>query len=167
MARQGYGSGSVYPEEEERMGIIYKQGDILESEAQAIVIPVNCKGVMGKGLALQAKQKWPSVYDEYRQDCTSGVLRPGHIGVYRTYNQARLVFGFPTKDHWRNPSKLCWIRTGLEALHDEIIIQEVFTIAVPPLGCGLGQLHWADVRPLIEEQLSDIVGLTVEVYEPD
>lgn len=153
---------------EVEMGIVYKQGDILESQADAIVIPVNCKGVWGAGLALDAKRKWPLAFREYRSDYEAGVVRPGRISVCRPYipNSNQLIFAFPTKDHWREPSRLIWIHAGLTSMVTDLAIQECRSVAVPPLGCGLGGLAWADVRPLIEQHLSAIDGLTVEVYEP-
>lgn len=138
--------------------------DILDSDAEAIVIPVNCVGVMGKGLALQAKERWPGLEHYYRLHARVQLLRPGvpTISPYRPMG-TNYVF-FPTKDHWRNPSQLEWIEQGLDHL---IILwrREGFSsIAVPPLGCGLGGLSWSEVHPLIVASLGSIEGLDLRIY---
>jgi len=147
------------------------EGDLLASGAEALVNPVNCVGVAGKGLALAFRQRWPGAYEEYRRACASGWLRPGRILPVLTPDaprdtQAVLILHFPTKRHWRTPSRLQDIEYGLEALNAYLRAFAVASVAVPALGCGLGGLDWKDVRPLIEAALGDIVACDVLLYPP-
>lgn len=136
-------------------------GNILDSTQDAIVIPVNCVGVMGAGLALQAREKWPLLYEMYRSVCDQQLLRPGNPVIARFYNIAQpdqLAILFPTKDHWRNLSRIDFIYDGLQALPDLLLPQHgVHTISVPALGCGLGGLRWKDVQPILEEGLQPLI----------
>lgn len=141
--------------------IKYVKGNILDSQSDFITIPVNCVGVMGAGLALEFKKKYPIVFQWYKEDCQKSEIAPG-IPVF--YNQVCL---FPTKDHWKNPSKLEWIDIGLAILSNRWYEEGDFSIALPALGCGLGGLNWeSEVKPLIEKYFSKHQNIDVEVYEP-
>ena len=151
-------------------------GDILESEAQIIVIPVNCKGEMGKGLALQAKNKWPEMFKTYRSFCegacpsfSNGLEPGGVIGIQCAPN--KYVACLATKDDWRNPSKLEWVETGLKQL--VVMIDKIYIntnglfrfchIALPKVGCGLGGLDWCDVKPIVYRVFEN-TPITVDLY---
>jgi O-acetyl-ADP-ribose deacetylase (regulator of RNase III) len=152
------------------MSLAFTRGDILTSDAEAIVIPVNCVGVAGKGLALAAKRKWPDWYSDYRHRCEAGLLRPGSIEVIRLdfWEEVlpRCLISFPTKAHWRNRSNLADVRNGLAALAAKVPLLGVKSLAVPALGCGLGGLKWGAVRPEIKGALGHL-SMKVLVYEPE
>lgn len=139
----------------------YKSGDIWQTSCKWIVVPVNCMGVMGAGLAKQAEKLFPVQSKNYKLACSECVVHPGNF-VY----EEPLIF-LPTKKHWRNPSQLGWVREGLEALRGSVVCQEqpYESIAIPALGCGLGGLAWPTVRPLIAKFMSDL-PIDVEVYQP-
>lgn len=142
--------------------IYFTTGDIFWCGAGALVNPVNCVGVMGKGMALKCKKIYPENYEEYRKACRW--LKPGRLYTHRvpdSSSHVKYIINFPTKDHWRNPSKLEYISEGLDALKDEIKMLRLYSIAIPALGCGCGGLNWRDVEPLIREKLSDV---NCEVY---
>lgn len=139
-------------------------GDILLSERQALVNTVNCVGVMGAGLAFQFKQAYPEMYRAYRLECRAGLVETGDVRPHNTPD-GKTVINFPTKRHWRHPSKMEYIERGLESLRGLVVRNEIASLALPPLGCGLGGLDWDRVRPLIVEQL-ELPGLEVDIYEP-
>lgn len=132
--------------------IVYSEGNILFSTARAIVIPTNCRGVMGKGLASQYKYVFPDGFRTYVRYCNSGELT---IGKVLQHNSKPLSLFFPTKDDWRDDSKLEYIEKGLEYMRNDVSLRGLQSIAVPPLGCGLGNLNWKDVHPLIVKYLGD------------
>ncbi len=135
-------------------------GDMLaDRDAEALVNPVNCAGVMGKGLALQIKTAYPDNFKAYATVCARGELRPGRLFTY-------IRHVFPTKRHWRDPSRLGDIELGLAALADTIAECRIRSIAIPQLGCGLGGLNWAEARPLILKALSPIDNLQLRIYGP-
>lgn len=140
------------------------QGDILVSEAQTIVCPTNCVGVMGKGLALAVKETYPTVERQYRRDYLNGRLTINTLPIYEAY-PGRRVLCFPTKDHWRDPSRLEWVGTNLYRLAQKWYAWEITTLAIPPVGCGLGGLDWNDVKPLIYHYL-DPLPLDIDLYTP-
>lgn len=144
------------------MQVWYEQGDILASDAEALVNTVNCEGVMGKGLALQFRRRYAQMNRDYVRVCREGNLRPGQLHSYR--EGGRLIINFPTKDKWRNPSRMQYIEDGLQALKMLIEEENVRSIAIPPLGCGLGGLSWDAVRPMILQKLADIDNLEVHLY---
>ena len=130
--------------------------DMLESTEQGLVIPVNCVGVMGAGLALAFKQRYPQGYSSYVAHCDSGELSLGRVttAVLNAGPPETLAFFVPTKDHWRNPSSLDIIGASLEALRVVLVARAaehgpLESLAIPKLGCGLGQLKWHDVWPRI------------------
>ena len=122
-------------------------GDILQSKAQALINTVNCVGVMGKGIALEFKKRFPEMFEDYRQRCEQGHVRPGMPYLYRSLVPPQIV-NFPTKDHWKSVSRIEDIEKGLEYLLSHYREWEITSLAVPPLGCGNGQLEWRAVGPL-------------------
>lgn len=148
--------------------IIWTKGDILSSGAEALVNTVNTVGVMGKGIALQFREYFPHNYKAYLVACKNKELEPGKLlAVWDENLQTgkKLIINFPTKVHWRSPSRYEYIETGLDALKDLLSNKEIKSVAIPPLGCGNGGLDWAKVRPLIENKLEDL-DLEVMVYGP-
>jgi O-acetyl-ADP-ribose deacetylase (regulator of RNase III) len=148
--------------------ISYKTGSIFTSECDILTCPVNTTGAMGKGLALEFKQKYPTLEAKYKSACGSYLK---NCSIYITSISPKSVCFFVTKHHWKDPSKLEYIETGLKDLVDyldftnELKITDNFSIALPKLGCGLGGLNWqADVKPLIETYLAEISN-KVEIYE--
>lgn len=148
--------------------IRFTQGDILRAEAEALVNTVNCVGVMGRGIALQFKNVFPANFKAYEVACQRGEVRPGKMFVFDTgeLTWPRYIINFPTKRHWRGKSRIEDIEAGLSALVDEIRTRNIRSIAIPPLGSGLGGLDWAEVRPLIERALSAVPGVDVLIFEP-
>jgi len=148
--------------------IEYCHGNLFEADAEALVNPVNTQGVMGKGLALAFKKMFPENFDAYAEACQSGYVKTGKMFV--TEQQAligpRWIINFPTKQHWRDPSRLEWIEEGLADLKKILIEQQIPSVAVPPLGCGLGGLDWKLVKPRIEDSLTSLSSVRVLVFEP-
>lgn len=145
-----------------------KRGDILTADAEALVNTVNCVGVMGRGIALQFRKAFPENFAEYKAACDRGELNPGAVLVYATgqLTNPRYIVNFPTKKHWRGKSRLSYIDSGLRALVEEIRRRGIRSIAIPPLGCGLGGLEWSDVRPRIEAAIGALADVDVLLYEP-
>jgi O-acetyl-ADP-ribose deacetylase (regulator of RNase III) len=143
-------------------------GNLLEADADALVNTVNCVGVMGKGLALQFKQRHPENFRMYARACKSGEVVPGRVFVVQlTTPPPRFIINFPTKRHWRNPSRLEDIQAGLVSLIEEVRRLGIQSIAVPPLGCGNGGLDWSEVEPLIQSAFAQLPGVRVLLYAPD
>lgn len=145
------------------------QGDLLkQDDVDAIVNTVNCVGVMGKGIALQFKNKWPANFNAYAAACKVGKVRPGRMFVFDSGGLVKpnFIINFPTKDHWRGSSKIEFIRDGLVDLVTQVRRLGIRSIAVPPLGCGNGGLDWADVRPLIESAFQPLPDVEVRLFEP-
>ncbi len=144
------------------------QGNLLRADAEALVNTVNTVGYMGKGIALQFKQAFPENFDAYRRACERDEVQTGKMFVYETaalYNP-HYIINFPTKQHWRGKSKLAYVEQGLIALIDEVKQRGIQSIAVPPLGCGLGGLAWDIVRPLIEDAFASIPNVRVLLFAP-
>jgi O-acetyl-ADP-ribose deacetylase (regulator of RNase III) len=131
-------------------------GDLLRDDADALVNTVYTAGIMGKGLALQFKKAWPDMYADYAAACARGEVELGRVHVWKT--GSRYILNFPTKDHWRSRSKLKDIESGLHDLVRFITEEKIRSIAVPPLGCGLGGLYWTEVEPLIHQVLAPIAA---------
>lgn len=151
------------------MTIHLTNGDLLKQDnVDAIVNTVNCVGVMGKGIALQFKNKWPGNFVQYRAACKAGEVRPGRMNVYDAgaYAQPHFIINFPTKDHWRGNSKLSFIQEGLQDLIAQVRVLDIRSIAIPPLGCGNGGLNWAKVKPLIEAAFLALPEVDVRLFEP-
>ncbi|WP_298972326.1 macro domain-containing protein [uncultured Roseobacter sp.] len=134
--------------------LTYKRTSLFESNAQTLVNTVNCVGVMGKGIAKAFKQREPDMFTAYKRVCDQKLLEPGKLWLWRGSEQ--WILNFPTKKHWRSPSRIEWVEAGLEKFADTYEAQGVTEIAFPKLGCGNGNLDWADVRPLMERYLSDL-----------
>lgn len=143
-------------------------GDLLQQDVEAIVNTVNTVGVMGKGIALQFKQKWPENFKAYARACKAGEVQPGKMFMYDAGGlfRPRYIINFPTKRHWRGPSKIEDIESGLEDLVAQTKALDIRSIAVPPLGCGNGGLDWNDVRPLIERAFEAVPGVDVRLFSP-
>ena len=151
------------------MTIHITHGDLLrQDDVDAIVNTVNCAGVMGKGIALQFKHKFPDNFKAYQAACKSGEVRIGRMFVHDNGALARphYIINFPTKDHWRGNSRIEFIQSGLMDLVAQLERLHIKSIAVPPLGCGNGGLEWDEVRPLIEHALGTLPGLEVRLFEP-
>lgn len=139
-------------------------GDILESKAQTLVNTVNCVGIMGKGIALEFKNRFPDMFKDYKAKCDRKEMKPGKPYLYKGLFPP-LIINFPTKEHWRSVSKISDIQKGLQYFVDHYKEWEIQSLAVPPLGCGNGQLEWRDVGPLIYRTLESI-DIKVEMYAP-
>lgn len=143
------------------MPITTRTGDIFASHAQTLVNPVNCRGVMGNGLAREFAARYPAMLAEYRAACAAGQLRPGFLQIYTGTDP--WVLNFPTKDHWRSPSRLTYIERGLEYFAAHHAAWGITSIAFPRLGCGLGGLTWAAVEPLMRRYLEPL-PISVAIY---
>lgn len=148
--------------------IEYKTGDILSTDVEALVNTVNCVGVMGRGVALAFKEAFPENYKVYRTACERNEVQPGRMFVFETGYMAnpKYIINFPTKRHWHGKSRIEDIEAGLVALAKEIRDRKIQSIAIPPLGSGLGGLDWREVRPRIERRLSELDELHAIVFEP-
>jgi O-acetyl-ADP-ribose deacetylase (regulator of RNase III) len=144
------------------------KGNILEADTDALVNTVNTEGVMGKGIALQFKKKFPKMYEAYRRACEAGEVVPGRMNVFEQSEMLnpRYIINFPTKRHWRSRAKMEDIKAGLVALKKEIQNRAIRSVAVPPLGCGNGGLEWRNVRRVIERGLSGLSGVQIFLYAP-
>ena len=148
--------------------IRFKTGDILAEDAEALVNTVNCVGIMGRGIALQFKKAFPENFSAYTEACKRGEVQPGRMFLFETeeLTNPRYIINFPTKRHWRGNSRIEDIEAGLEALREVIRELSIRSIAVPPLGSGLGGLEWSAVRTRIERALRGFNDLDVVVFEP-
>lgn len=144
------------------------QGDVLQADAQALVNTVNCVGSMGRGIALQFRHAFPENFREYARVCEQGRLEPGRILVHATgkLTGPEFIMNFPTKRHWRGKSRIEDIDSGLSSLVAEVERHGIRSIAIPPLGCGLGGLDWSEVRPRIEAAFAPLEDVEVLLYEP-
>lgn len=136
--------------------------DLLKTKAEALVNPVNCVGVMGAGLARQFRDKFPDNYVAYLKACENKSLVVGKVFPFRC--GSKLIINFPTKKHWKNPSKLDYIKEGLPALKSTLELYRIKSVAIPMLGCGFGGLNWTDVKPLIMETFKD-TKIELDIYE--
>ena len=140
-------------------------GNIFETTCQTIVNSVNCVGVMGKGIALEFKNRYPGMFESYRNACLKGLLKPGAIQLYR--KTTPWILNFPSKVDWKHPSKLDYIDAGLAKLADTYEVKGISSIAFPELGTANGQLEWEDVSRLMYEHLTPLPRLDVEIYHYD
>jgi O-acetyl-ADP-ribose deacetylase (regulator of RNase III) len=149
--------------------IEYKEGDILREDVEALVNTVNCVGIMGRGIALQFKNAFPENFKSYVAACERNEVQPGRMLVYKTdgLTNPKYIINFPTKRHWRGKSRIEDIEAGLATLVDEIRSRDIKSIAIPPLGSGLGGLDWSNVRPHIERTLRELPNVRVVVFEPN
>ena len=148
--------------------ITFTQGNLLEADVEAVVNTVNTKGIMGKGIALMFKERFPPNFKAYERACRNDDVRIGSMFVTESeeFFGPKWIINFPTKTHWRVKTRLEWIEQGLRGLVRVVNDKGIRSIAVPPLGCGNGGLDWRDVRPLIVNALSAIDGLEAVIYEP-
>ncbi|MDR0966385.1 MAG: macro domain-containing protein [Myxococcales bacterium] len=147
----------------------FTQGDILNADAEAIVNTVNCVGFMGRGIAAQFKRAYPANFKAYEAACKRREVVPGKMFIFETgqLTNPRFIVNFPTKRHWRGKSRFDDIASGLAALVVEVKARGIKSIAIPPLGCGLGGLAWKDVRPMIEKAFAALPDVRVLVFEPN
>ena len=151
--------------------IQFKTGALFDEKAQALVNTVNCHGVMGKGVALEFKKKYRENYEDYREACKANKVEPGRMYTHECDpslfdENPRYIINFPTKRHWRHPSRIEDIKSGLEDLAKQIRERKIQSIAIPALGCGNGGLDWAEVSELIKDALQDIEECKIFVFEP-
>ncbi len=145
--------------------IVFVKGDILEASVEALVNPVNCEGYMGKGLALQVKKLYPETFKNYSRVCKEGQLKIGNIHYFR--EKEIIIINFPTKDKWKAKSKLSYIIDGLPELINLIKELDIKSIAIPPIGCGLGGLKWDDVKQVLVENLRVVSNdVDIFIYQP-
>lgn len=146
--------------------LIYRRTSILESTAQTVVNTVNCVGVMGKGIAADFKRRYPEMFKLYKAICDDQMLEPGKLWLWR--GPERWVLNFPTKQHWRQPSRLEWIDQGLKKFVAEYEKRGIVEISFPRLGCGNGGLDWDEVRLIMEAHLSRLaIPVYIHDYEVD
>lgn len=148
--------------------IVPTRGDLLQADADALVCPVNCVGVMGAGLAHQIRRAWPQAAAVYTAACRQGAVRPGRVLVVATCRSTnpRYLIHFPTKRHWRDRSQITDIEAGLVALAAAIRQYAIRSIAIPALGAGLGGLPWPLVRRHIVRALDQLTDVTILLFEP-
>ncbi len=148
--------------------IEFRQGNLLEADAEALVNTVNCVGVMGKGIALQFKQAYPENFRRYERNCAAGEVRLGEMFVFPTglLTYPKFIINFPTKQHWKGKSHLNDIRSGLVDLVNVVRVNDIQSIAIPPLGCGNGGLDWNEVFPSIKAALDELPTVRALVYAP-
>lgn len=139
-------------------------GNLFASGAQTLVNAVNCEGVMGKGLALEFKRRYPDMFEEYRDRCARGDVRLGEPYLYLRPAPPHIL-NFPTKDHWRSRSRLEDIVAGVRSLQRHYESWGVTSLAVPALGCGLGQLKWTAVGATLARLFSEFT-IPVTLYAP-
>jgi O-acetyl-ADP-ribose deacetylase (regulator of RNase III) len=148
--------------------IEFRTGDILQTDAEALVNTVNCVGIMGRGVALQFKKAFPENFKAYKAACNRQVVQPGRMFVFETgyVGNPKYIINFPTKRHWKGKSRIEDVESGLRAFVDVIRERQIHSVAMPPLGSGLGGLHWPDVRRRIEEAIRSLPNVWVTVFEP-
>ena len=144
------------------------KGNLLTADAEALVNTVNCVGHMGKGIALQFKQAHPDDFKAYASVCRAGEMKPGRMFIFETglLMDPKYIINFPTKRHWRGPSRIEDIEVGLDALAKDVERLGIRSIAVPPLGCGNGGLAWDVVRPMIVRAFERLPDVRVLLYAP-
>lgn len=148
--------------------ITYTTGNLLDAPVDALVNTVNTVGVMGKGIALMFKERFPKNTREYSNACKAGLVKTGCVFVTETDELMgpSWIINFPTKQHWRGKSKIEWIESGLADLRRFLLTHRVKSIAIPPLGSGNGGLDWSDVKEKIELALADLESVEILVFEP-
>jgi len=138
------------------------QTSVFETPAQTIINTVNCVGVMGKGLAAACSDRWPAMFDAYRQRCLNGELKPGKLLLYKT--DTVWILNFPTKINWKYPSKIEWIEAGLQSFVRNYERMGITSINIPPLGCANGGLDWVtEVEPLIRQYLEPLSNIEINL----
>ena len=148
--------------------IEFKKGNLLATDAEALINTVNTVGVMGKGIALQFKKAFPENYKAYKKACDEGRVKPGYMFIVEgdSLTNPRYIINFPTKRHWKEKSKLDDVKAGLSALVEDVKKLGIRSVAVPPLGCGLGGLSWNQVYSLMNEAFAKAPDIKWLVFEP-
>jgi O-acetyl-ADP-ribose deacetylase (regulator of RNase III) len=144
--------------------MIYTRDSLFDSPAQTLVNAVNTVCVMGKGVALEFKRRYPAMFREYQAICKRGELAIGRLWLYKAPD--KWVLNFPTKIHWRDPSNLEYIEAGLRTFVDTYKVDGITSISFPMLGTGAGGLNWENaVRPLMESYLSSLpIPIYIHLY---
>lgn len=142
--------------------ITYVRGDIFNSQVQTIVNPVNTVGVMGSGLALEFKKRYPKMFQSYKKVCDNGLFAVGKLMLCDESDYRILLF--PTKEDWREPSRIEYIEKGLQHFVETYEARNITSIAFPKLGCGKGGLDWREIKPIMERYLGDL-PIPIIVYE--
>jgi O-acetyl-ADP-ribose deacetylase (regulator of RNase III) len=146
--------------------LTYVKGNLFDSPAKVLVNTVNTVGVMGKGIAKTFKEIYPEMFQRYQQLCEAKLFDIGNLWLYRT--EHKWVLNFPTKKHWRNPSRLEFIEAGLEKFANTYSRENITSIAFPQLGCGNGELDWTDVEPLMVKYLRSLpINVYIYLYDRD
>lgn len=147
--------------------LTFTQGNLLEAQTEALVNTVNTVGIMGKGIALMFKERFPENFHRYESACRRKEVRVGKMFVTEPaeLEGPRYIVNFPTKEDWRNPSRLEWIISGLDDLRRFLIEKNVRSVALPPLGAGNGGLEWPFVKSEVQKALADL-PIEVIVFEP-
>lgn len=149
------------------MTVELASGSLFDSGAEALVNTVNCVGVMGKGVALEFKRRFPANFRAYAAACKRGEVGIGRMLVVSTLELSpRWIINFPTKQHWRNPSRTGWIYVGLLDMVWQVRARKITSIAIPALGCGNGGLNWSHVEPMIREAFYPLAHVRVLLYAP-
>lgn len=150
------------------MAVTLKSGDLLKDKSEAITNTVNCVGVMGKGIALQFKQRWPRNFKAYADACKHKGIKPGKVFIYDMgqWEEPRYIINFPTKAHWRGDSKIEYVESGLRDLIEQVERLGIKSVALPPLGCGNGGLEWNKVKRVILEAFKNHPDIQVNLFEP-
>lgn len=146
-----------------------QSGNLLSADVEALVNAVNTVGVMGKGIALQFKQTYPEMFQEYARAARAGEVQIGAMHLWATdaTSGPRFIINFPTKRHWRSPSRLADVASGLPSLAETIERNEIRSVAIPALGCGHGGLDWVSVEPLIRQTLEPLSAVVdVRLFPP-
>jgi len=148
--------------------LTYGTGDLLHADADALVNTVNCVGVMGKGIALQFKRRYPANFQAYQKACQRGEVTVGTMFVTETgqLDGPRYVINFPTKIHWRTPSQMDYIDTGLTDLVRLLPALDIRSVAIPALGVGNGGLAWSHVERRLIRVLSKLPNIHATIYPP-
>lgn len=151
--------------EEKMNNIIFKKnGNIFNEKSQALVNPVNCVGVMGAGLAKKFKNMFPDNYKHYRESCLNKSLIIGNVFVFK--EKDRIIINLPTKNHWKDNSKLDYISNSVDAMSKVIQEKKITSVALPALGCGLGGLEWKNVKEILINKLNKIDNCRFIIFEP-
>lgn len=141
-------------------------GNLVEDDADVLVCAVNCVGVMGKGVALAFRLKWPEVMGDYRRACNTGEMHPGACFLFPLPDGRRWA-ALATKDSWRRPSQYLWVDSGLLDLVRELKATGAKSVALPALGCGNGRLEWPRVHQMIARRFESVPYMDVRVYAPE
>ena len=147
----------------------YTTGNLLEADTEALVNTVNTVGIMGKGIALQFKERFPMNYKIYANACKKGEMQTGKMLVVKenTFNGVKIIINFPTKTEWFKKSQYSYIEEGLKDLVKVIGEYKIQSISIPPLGCGNGGLKWEKVKPLMDHYLGHLSSINIKIYEPN